>query len=249
MNLFSLISYYLLKPRRWTKCRLSRGWEDAAHMRHMNNLSPHMPDGEFKRRVRDMAKAGCDHAHVFLCNKADGQYAGYRPDPSTAPLMARRMGYMRKHGLAVFAWLMADDSTAWAKEFAEKTYQRDIAEWQRMGLFRDVSAVVIGLEVNEYWKRGQCEAIAKACAERLPDRVGIGIHMTSGQWEWARIGAIDFLEYQQTNGTVSQRANEIVAVRGKLGGKRVGAFEMAWSPDHNLCLAMLKAGAWSVGNW
>ena len=65
------------KPPAWDACTLASCWagHNAAE-RRMNMLSPAMPPTIFDAYLQKMLVAGCNTAHLFVANRADGEYGG-----------------------------------------------------------------------------------------------------------------------------------------------------------------------------
>ena len=147
---------------------LASCWEGKnASRRHMNELSGKMGDEEVAARL-DWAKGrGCNTVHWFLVNQGDGEGAGYsiyggaptlgRVDEGAVARMARRCEMARERGLAVVLWLLADDSAKWNKSILGNPGQF-AADLAATGLLKHASAVVLGLEMDEYIGSGQASA-------------------------------------------------------------------------------------------
>ena len=264
MKLWNWIKYLLFDPPSWKRCSKASCWDDAASTRHMNLLSPFMPRSEFSRRVKWMRKRGCNASHLFLCNYGDGEFTcdgttrGYSPsgigmlngavDKLMCEEMRSRISEIRLAGMGVVLWLVADDSNAWARAIAANPCEY-IKMWKKANLFRDASAVVIGLEVNEYWSEESARRVADAVHSTLHD-MAIGLHLTSGKYEWARNCVYDFLCYQmKVTASIDEVAAQVAKVKNAIG-KPVNAFELAWYPDRDKAeAAMKRGGAFAVGNW
>jgi hypothetical protein len=242
-RLLALLAYYCFGPPKWNRCTKASCWDGAnAQTRHMNILSPHFSDDEFKRRVKWAEGRGCNTLHLFLINKADGEGAGYRVDnPDTERLVERRIVWARKRGMAIVLWIIADDSGAWARElFAAPMNFINAAK----PLLKHASTVVLGLEMNEYGTAHQWQSL-KDCLRRVYDGK-IGTHHTSGKYDFAGIGDIVFAQAEPGK---SAAAVKDATKRALSLGKPVNFFELDRHPNRELAQAALNAGAFGVGNW
>ena len=240
---------------KWDECTKSSNWTGKnAAKRMMNILSPHMADETFKERVAWMKGRGCNCAHVFISNKGDGEKAGYSPygnkfdfvlDKAYCKVMGDRIKKLNKEGLGVVLWLAADDSTAWnsamAKNFAQ--YCKDIKE---QGWFDYASTVVIGLEIEEYWKSASVVASLINTLRQFY-KGKIGTHHVSGQYALA--GASDIAFVQLPPGQSDAQITSFVKkVKGALN-KPVNMFELERNEDRHRSEVALAAGAFGCGNW
>jgi hypothetical protein len=239
----------------WDECTLASCWGGSnASKRLMNVLSPKMPEATFRDYVGWMRGQGANTAHVFLCNKGDGEYSGYSPwgvgvapgvgEPSrkTARLMSERIDYLLAQGLAVVVWLMADDSKDWAAALAADAdaHLHAIAD---LGLLSRASTVVLGLEMDEYWDSSQAKAVAKATRKVYAGK--IGTHHTGGKATFASLGDILFHQVDPGRSAAQIAADTKAAL--KLG-LPVNFFELDRGPNRTLAQAALDAGAFGVGN-
>ena len=243
-------------PPSWNEATLASCWDGPnAEIRMMNILSPLMPDATFSERVQWMRGRGCNTAHVFLVNRANGDHAGYSPwgvgvGPSAAPcdartvsLMRSRILHLRHSGFAVVAWIMSDDSAPWARALASDA-SACLARISEAGLLDDASTVVAGLEMDEYWGASEAARVIAAC--RAVYGGVIGVHHTDGRAPFAGLG--DVLFYQTAPGrTAAQIAAE--TRRALATGKPVNFFELDRHANRALAEAALDAGAFGVGNW
>ena len=241
-RLAAYIRYLLRRPPSWKACSKASCWQGSnAGTRHMNILSPHFTDGEFKARVRWAEKRGCNCLHLFLVNQHDGEGSGFTAlDPATADVMDRRLRWAAKRGLGLVLWCMSDDSREWARSLDMDALMR---QCRKRGWLRLCSTVVVGLEVDEYWSRAQ--VAAHIAAIRRHYRGKVGIHHSHGTG-WADLA--DILFYQCDPGkTAAQITYE---TRRALGcGKPVNFFELSRHEDRALAEAALSSGAFGVGNW
>lgn len=255
---WALWYYWLsLRPKHWSKCTKASCWDGAnANVRYMNILSPHMSNSEFESRIKWTLKRDCNCLHLFVCNKADGEYAGYsiygygdttpfsrKQDNAIVKMMTKRVKYARRKGLGIVLWLLADDSTAWNRALlANPTqYAKDL---DGTGLLAYASTVVLGLELNEYSSAAQVSALSTAIRKVYKGK--IGVHHTSGSVAFANLG--DILFYQTNPGL---NAEQIAGSSAKAlaTGKPVNYFELARNPQRELSQAAISAGCFGVGNW
>lgn len=249
-RLLALLTYYLCGTPRWSRCTKASCWDGKnAQKRMMNILSPFFPEDEFRARVKWAEARGCDTLHLFLVNKGDGEGAGYRvTDPDTAKLMERRIVWARKRGLAVVLWILADDSSAWAKEiFANPSATIDAAR----NLWPHASTVVLGLEMDEYGAPQDWQRLKDALRRRYSGR--IGTHHKSGRYGYAGLGDIVFAQCEPPKPKEPPEAGAArvkAAVKAALAvGRPVNMFELERHPARELAQAALDAGAFGVGNW
>ena len=240
----------------WDECTKSSNWEGSnAQHRMMNILSPRMPEAVYKERVKYIKSRGCNCVNLFLCNKGDGEYAGYsicgnnftpgNVDADYSKTMLKRVKELYNEGYGIVLWLAADDSSAWNKTMVAN------AQWyvntiKDLGFFDYASTVVIGLEVNEYWTAGQCATMANCLRQVYSGK--IGIHQTSDRIDYA--GLADIMFYQTTPGKSPEAIAKMTKnVVDKLNGKPLCFFELSRQADRKACDAALGAGAFSVGNY
>lgn len=209
----------------------------------MNGLSPKIGEKAFRSRVDWAKRIGCDCVHLLLANEKDGEGAGYWAHEDVA-LSRRRIRYARTRGLAVVAWLVADDSRGYAaKIFADPDgYVRKLS---RAGLLRDASIVVLGLEMTEYGTRAQWTALRDALRRRWGGK--IGVHHNSGRLDYMDLGDIVFDQLEPGDATPSAIAARIAGIRG--AGVEANGFEYSRTPDRAKAQAALDAGACGCGNW
>lgn len=242
-RLAAYIRYLLRRPPSWKACSKASCWQGQnAGTRHMNILSPHFTDGEFKARVRWAEKRGCNCLHLFLVNQHDGEGSGFTAlDPSTAAVMDRRLRWAARRGLGLVLWCMADDSREWARALDMDALMR---QCRKRGWLKLCSTVVVGLEVDEYWTSSQVAAHIATIRKHYKGKVGV--HMTSGKTSYA--GLADILFYQVSPGkSASQISSE--TKRALACGKPVNFFELDRHENRSLSEAALAAGAFGVGNW
>ncbi len=242
-------------PPAWDACSLASSWGGTnASVRVMNCLSPRMSDQDFAERVAWTKQQGANAIHLFLVNKGDGEKAGYSPwgaghapcdapcDAATVSLMRSRIDRCRAAGLGVVLWLMADDSSDWAKAFAAHADAclRRIAD---AGLLAQASTVVLGLEMDEYWDAAQAKKVAAATRKVWEGKTGT--HHTSGNAPFASLGDILFYQVNPGRSAAQIKADTKAALKH---GKPVNFFELDRGPNKSLAQAALDAGAFGVGN-
>lgn len=243
------------KAVRWDKCTKSSNWTGKnASIRLMNILSPHMPDNSFNDRVSFIKSRECNCVHLILANRADGEYCGYsiyggsitwNINKNYTDIMGNRIKKLRADGFGIVLWLVTDDDGGWNKTLAGnfKKYVEDI---KSLGWFDYASTVVLGIEMDEYWGASQVQDCVGALRSVYPGKVGI--HMTSGKWEWISLG--DILFYQVNPGrSAAQIESDARGVVSKCGGKPVNFFELSRSEDRALSEAAFRGGCYGVGNW
>jgi hypothetical protein len=241
----------------WDECVHASCWTGSnAAVRLMNILSPHCSDGSFDNWVDWMKKRGCDTAHLFLSNKADGVWAGYspygsdpgapwdwKPDTSVCRHMRARMRSMRRRGIAVVVWLFADDSAVWNRE-AAKDFPRYLRDLSDNGLLDYASTIVAGLEADEYFTAAQVKALVNAV--RTVYRGKVGVHQTSGRMDYAPLADIFF---GQVKPETSLAGIAAAVARFRAAGRPVNLFECRRQEDRAASQEALAAGAYGVGNW
>jgi len=237
----------------WDECTKSSNWSgNNAALRMMNILSPHMSDATFKERVKWMKGRGCNCAHVFVCNKADGEKAGYSPygnkfdfvlDKNYCKVMGDRIKKLNKEGLGVILWLAADDSTAWNKTMA-KNFPRYLKDIKELGWFDYASSVCLALEANEYFSTQ--DMINLANATRAVYKGKIATHHTSNKADFVALGDLLFYQIEPTsNQTVVANACK----KALSYGKPVNFFESDRHENRANCETAFKCKCYAVGNW
>lgn len=248
MNILSTIQCALGIAPSWKKCRRASCWNGPnAARRMMNILSPGFSDAKFREYWKWMKKRGCDTAHVFLVNQRDGECAGQNcaTNPAHARLALRRIKTLRRQGFAVVPWIVADDSSEWARDLFANADAR-MKTLADAGLFRHASYVVLGLEMDEYGNVSQWGVLRNALARRWRGRVGV--HHTSGNaFKFAHLGDIVLGQLDPKAANAKTVAAQIAAIRSM--GKAAVGFEYARQPARDLAQAALDAGAGGVGNW
>ena len=238
--------------KKWDECTKSSNWTGRnAAKRIMNILSPNMSDAAFNERYNWAKARGVDHFNVFITNKADGEAAGYSiygknfaqsngPDKNCCKVMEKRIQKMVDDGFGVVLWMMADDSNAWAKSVNFDKMCKDVKD---LGWFKLASAVVVGLEVDEYWSAAQVSNYCKILKKH--SGLKVGVHQTSNRADFVKFGDLAYLQVPPGTSQAAI-ANFIKKVKGS---KPVCMFEMERQEDRKRSEAALKAGAFSVGNW
>lgn len=243
--IFNLFCYWLGIVPGWNKCTKASCWDGSnAQRRMMNILSPKFGDAKFKEYVAWMEGRGCNTAHVFFANRGDGEGAGYYATDDVK-LSQKRIKYLRLHGFAVVAWLMADDSRDYATAMFRNpdAYVRDMNE---KGLFKHVSFVCLGLEMDEYGTASDWAKVAAAVRKYLP-KMKVATHHTSGHTNFAALGEIVCDQLDPKSATPARIRESVNRIRAM--GKQVVGFEYERHPSRERAEAALQAGAFGVGNW
>lgn len=245
MRLMNYIRYWLKMPPKWKKCTKASCWDGAnAGRRMMNILSPFFTDSKFREYVKWMEGRGCNTAHVFFANQGDGEGAGYWACDNLG-LATKRIKYLRLHGFGVVPWLMADDSSAYAKKFFSNA-DAIVKSYKDAGLFDHASFICLGLEMDEYGKMDDWIKVHNAVAKYCP-KMKIATHHTSGRLTFAGLGQIvcDQMDPKQaTAGAIAASIQRILAM-----GKEAIGFEYERHADRTKAQNAFSAGAFSVGNW
>lgn len=238
----------------WDACTLASCWNGKnASQRMMNILSPAFTDAKFAQYRDWMLSIGCNTAHLFLSNKADGEGGGYciygqswswTVNKAFCDIFLARIADLRAHGFAVVPWLFADDSGAWNKE-AAKDFPRYLADLKAAGLLDQSSIVVDGLELDEYYQSSQVSTLANAIRKVWTGKVGT--HQTSGRFDYAALADIVFYQVNPGKSAAQIKAEAQKVV--KATGKPLCFFELDRQPNRALCDAALAGGAYAVGNW
>lgn len=239
--------------KKWEDCKKSSNWTGRnAAKRIMNILSPRMSDAAFNERFNFAKNRGVDHFNVFITNQKDGEAAGYSiygpnfaqsvgVDKNYCKVMEKRIDKMIDKGFGVVLWMTADD-TSWNKTMNFTKLCEDV---KKLGWFDKASAVVVGLECDEYWSASQVNNYCKILKKYSGKKVGV--HQTSNRIDYMKFGDLAYL--QVAPGTSQAKIQSFVKNAKAATGKPVCMFEMERSEDRNRSQAALNAGAWSVGNW
>ena len=242
-------------PPSWDKCTKSSNWHGThANQRMMNILSPRMSDSTFKDRLNFIKSRGCNTAHVILCNKGDGESAGYSIygqnfdwtiDKSYANKMLERLKILAKENLGIVLWLATDDCGDWNSKIISNP-SKYVADLYSLGFLKYASTVVLGLEVDEYWKNSSyIHSFYKAVKAKYNGKVGV--HQTSGKYNYMSLVDIAFV--QVNPGTSKDHIKSFIKTVKSKTGKPVNMFEMERQEDRSRSEAALSAGAFAVGNW
>lgn len=234
---------------KYNECVHASCWNGSnAQRRMMNILSPGFSDAKFGEYMEWMQSRGCDTAHVFLINQADGEGAGQNcaTNPDHAKLAKKRIEKLRKDGFAVVVWIVADDSAAYIKDLFAHPEER-VAALADAGLFEQASYVVIGLEMNE--AKDAAKGWPKvAAALRAHYKGPLATHHTSGNsFAFAGLGEIVMGQLEPKSASVSAIKTQVGKIRG-IGKEAVG-FEYSRNPAREKAQAALDAGAIGCGNW
>ena len=185
----SLFARIFGKAPAWDKCVKSSNWTGAnASKRLMNILSPNMSDSTFNDRVNYAKGRGVDHFNLFITNEKDGEYAGYSIygpkfdqkkgiDKASVNVMLNRIKKLRKKGYGIVLWMTADD-TSWNKTM---DFAKLCEDTKKAGFFKFASAVVVGLEVDEYWSSSKVAENVKTL--RNVSKLKVGVHQCSNKYD------------------------------------------------------------------
>lgn len=240
----------------WDATTKASCWQGSnAQTRHMNILSPHMPENLFKERVKWAKGRGCNTIHAFLANEGDGEYAGYciygrswgwTVDAHYVKVMKDRIDYIGQQGMAFVPWLLADDSSKY-NAAAATNFDRYATDLKNLGLLDRASLVVPGLEIDEYYKSAHLvESFVTAVRNHY--RGKIGVHCTSYKLLYAYLSDVVF--YQVDPGkNVAWIKTEATRVKKAIGGKPLNFFELSRHEDRALAEAAFDGGADMVGNY
>ena len=244
------------KIKKWDECTRSSNWTGKnAAKRIMNILSPNMSDSAFNDRYNFAKGRGVNYFAVFLSIYIDVVCAGYSPfgknfdidkgiDKESCKIMDKRIDKMLNDGFAFIPFMIADDSSEWARTAASKwdKYCKAIKE---LGWFDKASMVVIGLEIEEYWNNsGTVANLIKTLRKYYKGK--IGTHHVSNQYGLA-LGDVAFL--QMNPGQSDANIKAFVKKAKSALGKPIGMFERERNEDRHRSKVALNAGAFSVGNW
>lgn len=236
------------------KCRLASCWDgDNAEKRMMNMLSPSMSENNFDSYLSWMKGRGVDCAHLLLMNKADGENAGYsvygtggtgevRKD--VVEVWGKRLQKIKKAGLSVGLWLVADDSNDWANAML-KNAAGYVADLKNAGILQYADLCVLGLEMDEYGSSVGWNALAAAVRGAAPG-LYIATHHKPGKYTYAKLGegVMGQTEKDASKATIAKMVEKIKGM-----GKDCWAFELARHPDKTRCEQAFAKGAVGVGNW
>lgn len=235
---------------------LSSCWTGkGAARRMMNMLSPKMPAATFRQYARWQLGRGCNTVHVILANQGDGEFAGYSPfgpggglklHSTSCRLMLDRMAELRGMGFGVVPWCWTDDSGAFTGR-PVKELQEQIRLMSQVGLFAGAGAVVLGLEVNEYWSARQCAELVPVLRQ-VSGGALVCLHQTSDRIDFSPLSDVCFWQTNPGKKPAAMKKLVMDVVR-RLGGKPLVAFELDRKENRALCQAALSAGASGVGNW
>ena len=232
--------------RPWRDCRYSSNWNGSnASKRMMNLVSPKFADSKVAEYLDWQIGIGCDHVHLLLVNEADGEGAGYDAlaDSSARKTALKRVQEIRRRGLGVVAWIVADDSDGYRKKvFSDPAkYAAGLKEFMPY-----LSYIVLGLEMDEgegssaKWKSLR-DAIKAAGWEGK-----FATHHTSGKSTHASLGSI-VMDQLDPDCSTADIAKSVKALRAK--GYEVCGFEYSRGPDKSKAQAALDSGAFGCGNW
>jgi hypothetical protein len=231
---------------------------DRADTRVMNILSRNASRSDFETVVDRCIANGDNTIYLFLSNQGDGYprpTSFYRDDVFGGEIdlarvmeMRYRLDYVRQRGLAVVAWLFADDSRSisGASLDMKKVYVRNAVR-----LFDDqIAGYVIALEGDEHM-RGDIAPLA-AWLDGLTTK-SIGNHQLQQRYDLSvSIPQVDLHYHQYGFGkSVAQIREATIAVAAALG-KPLIACEYSLDSDSPTAWALgdaaIAAGAVGTGN-
>ena len=242
----------------WDKCTRASCWNGSnAVQRMMNMLSTGMSDTTFDAYLGGMTGLGCNHAHVFLANLADGPHSApgcsiygtgrqwsWKKDPAVIAHFNRRIDKILKV-MAYVPWLMADDSSLYDKAMAANP-EKYVDDLNTAGLFKKASFVCLGLEQDEYMSEATVARLAAAMRKAYKGK--LATHHKSGSTKFAKYG--DLVMYQVNPGKSPAQISSEVKKAIAATGKPVCMFEMERQPASDAQIkAAFDAGAFSVANW
>ena len=183
---------------------------DGAGTRVMNILGRGWTRDKFREIVARCKANGDTHILLYTANWGDGPggsgnarnqtsfyYSGFAGNVCEYQLyeMVWRLRYCNEQGLTPILWLMADDSKSFIpyKDVPRlKKYASDMVENIPADFYQEI---VICLEVDEVSDKATMYAVAKHLQGITDKR--IGLHMTSGKYDWAeKCPDIDVIWYQ-----------------------------------------------------
>lgn len=230
----------------WRECRYSSNWSGTeASKRMMNLVSPKFSEAKVREYIDWQQSLGCDHVHLLLVNQGDGEGAGYDclADAGHKAVALARVRDIRRLGLGVVAWVVADDSDDYRRKLFDNPAKYADALKEYMPY---LSYIVLGLEMNE-GEGSKSKWTALRDAIRKAGWTGpFATHHTSGHGDYASLGQI-VMDQLDKGCTEAQIRKSVEAFRVK--GYDVCGFEYARGPDKARAKAALDAGAFSVGNW
>ena len=240
-----------------TTLSLASCWNGAnAEQRMMNMLSPHMPDAVFKDYLDWMAGQGANTAHLFLSNLGDGQFSapGYCiygsawswiVDLDMVGHFKRRIAAIRSVLPRIRLWALADDSKAFS-DAARQNFPKYFSDLKTAGLLDGVEELVVGLEIDDYYK-DESTVAALVSAARAVFSGPVCTHERPGNANFAHLG--DKVYFQIAPGKDAAFVEAEIRRLSASAGKPVNAFELDRQPNRELCLAAIRGGAEGVGNW
>ena len=232
--------------RPWRECRYSSNWSGTeASKRMMNLVSPKFSETKVREYLNWQQSLGCDHVHLLLVNQGDGEGAGYDclADAGHKAVALARVRDIRRLGLGVVAWVVADDSDDYRRKIFDNPAKYADALKEYMPYLSDI---VLGLEMNE-GEGSKSKWTALRDAIRKAGWTGpFATHHTSGHGDYASLGQI-VMDQLDKGCSEAQIRKSVEAFRAK--DYDVCGFEYARGPDKARAKAALGAGAFSVGNW
>lgn len=237
----------------WHVCTKASLWNKHAEQRMMNTLSPHMPDSVFYQRLQWQKERGCNTTYLILANQVDGEYGGYciygnkwewSINRSYTDKMLRRVREYRDMGFAVVLCLITDQSEQFAQKLLSNP-NRYLNDLRDLGFLDHASFLMLGLEMNEYYKEKNVGVLAQA-ARTYFDRP-LATHQTSGRWDYHIHG--DLILFQLEPVPTKQQLRKAIATIRQKTNKPVFMFELCRDPHRPLMDEAIRLGYAGGGNF
>jgi len=180
---------------------------------------------------------------VLLTSVVEHTWYDALGNASDKAVALQRIREIRRRGLGVVAWIVADDSDDYRQKIfnAPTKYAFSLADF-----FPYLSYIVLGLEMDE-GKGSAAQWTALRDAVRKAGWTGkIATHHTAGNRDFISLGDI-VMDQLDTDCTPARIASSVKKLISK--GKDVCGFEYSRDPDRTKAQAALDAGAFGCGNW
>lgn len=234
------------RPPAWNECKLASCWDgENAERRMMNVVSPKFTDERAAEYLDWQEERGADHVHLLLVNQANGEGAGYDAlcNDDHKALALERVRSIRRRGLGVVLWVVADDSDA-----ARRRIFEDPARYARelRAFFPYASYIVLGLEMDEGHGHLRGWTALRDTIREAGWTGPVATHHTSGRHVYADLGEIvmDQLHNDCSRGDIAASVSRLRRM-----GYAVCGFEYSRHADRAKAQAALDAGAFGCGNW
>lgn len=227
---------------------------DGGKYRCMNYLSMSTQYGAFCNMVEDCKRKGADTLYLYFSNDKDGFPAptsfyanGLIGGPVNTHIveeMQKRLMFAAKSKMYVDAWLFADDSAKIALQpmTVKLKYVADVVKY----FDSYVDRYVVALEANEYMSQADVTAIAMVLRKTGKK---VGLHLTSGKYDWSSHPAIDIHYHQYGFGKRPQQIQaETSRVVAALKKPVIAAEYDLSSANKALGDAAMRGGAVGTGN-